>query len=165
MYLTNLPFDMLYEKVYPQFMEKIQRKKYRQIIRQIKPKGKILDVACGPGFGADVLPHAVFTDKNLEYLRSFKGLRVFADANYLPFKNRSFDMALCIDFIHLMKNTDELKRISKKLIVSAFCNENNYQEKLYWLKSLFPEAKIENEFVARTEREWDAIIVLSFETK
>jgi len=149
---------MLYEKIYPEFMEKTQKEKYREIIAETKLQGKVLDVACGPGFGVEIFPHAIFTDKNLEYLRAFKGLRVLANANFLPFHDKSFDTVVCIDFIHLMKNTAELNRVSNKTIIaSEFCNENNYKEKFEHLKNIFWNVK--KEFVVKTEKEWDAVIV------
>lgn len=147
---------MLYGKIYQEFMAETQKEKYKQILSKTKPKGKILDVACGPGFGAKIMKGAIFTDNNVTYLRAFKGLRVLADANFLPFKSDSFDTVLCIDFVHIMKNKKELTRVGKSLIVSAFCSEFNCKQKLEWLKETFGAAK--QEFLIKAEKEWDAVI-------
>lgn len=141
-------------------MEGTQKEKYKQIVfkTKINTKKKILDVACGPGFGAKMLKGAVFTDNNISYLRAFKGMRVLADANLLPFRDSAFDTVLCIDFIHLMKKKKELSRIGKQLIISAFCSEFNCKQKLEWLKETF--GKVEQEFLIKAEKEWDAVIVI-----
>jgi len=151
---------VLYGKIYQEFMAETQKEKYRQIlsIAKTKPKGKILDVACGPGFGSKMLKGAIFTDNNVAYLRAFNGLRVLADANALPFRDKSFDTVLCIDFVHLMKKKKELARVGKSLIVSAFCSEFNCKQKLEWLKGSF--GKAEQEFLVKAKNEWDAVIVI-----
>ena len=105
-----------------------------------------------------MLKGAIFTDNNVAYLRAFNGLRVLADANALPFRDKSFDTVLCIDFVHLMKKKKELARVGKSLIVSAFCSEFNCKQKLEWLKGSF--GKAEQEFLVKAKNEWDAVIVI-----
>lgn len=148
--------NMLYGKVYKEFMGETQQQKYKQILDKTKPEGKILDVACGPGFGVRFLKGSIFTDKSLDYLRTFKGMRVLADANFLPFKDGAFDATLCIDYVHLMENKKELTRVGKTAIISAFCSEFNSKQKLEWLKENF--GKVDQEFLIKAEHEWDAVI-------
>ena len=154
---------MMIEEIYEDWMKETQRKKIKEILKKVKPYRRILDVGCGPGFLEEFLPEAVALDKNQDYLDKIKGEKVLADANKIPFKSE-FDTVFAIDIIHLIKNTDELKRVLKKdgqLIVTIFCNKNNFEEKSKWLKNIFKDMKIKEEFIVKTEKEWDYVLVLN----
>jgi SAM-dependent methyltransferase len=155
---------MLSRKLYKDWMADTQRAKLKQIVSMIKPKGRILDVGAGPGFLEELLPSAIATDIDLENLKLVKGLKVKASGDALPFKTGSFDAVFCIDTLHLLKGARELARVAKKggkLIVSAFCNQQNSQRKMTELKERFKGFKVIDGFYAETPREWDATLVCS----
>lgn len=146
---------MITKKVYDKWMEGTQMEKIQKILNKLKPEGKILDVGSGPGF-LERFVDAVATDIDIENLRKAEGLKVLCSGDALPFKDRSFDWVLCLDTLHKLKNADDLKRVGKKLVVSLFCNEHNVEDKL---KDLYNIGDGET-FVVKTEKEWDAVILL-----
>ena len=125
---------MFYSKIYPKFMEETQKQKIREILEQVEVKGNILDIGSGPGFLEEFLPEAVAVDIDLENLREIKKEKVIATGDLLPFKKQTFDIAFCIDTIHKIENTSDIKSVSKKLVVSIFCNKHNFEKKKKWLK-------------------------------
>jgi len=150
---------MISKKIYQKWMGRTQREKIRQILFETRPEGKILDVGAGPGFLEEEIS-AIATDTDLEGLKKIKGLKVLCSGDALPFKERNFDWVFCIDTVHLLNGVEELERVSNgKIVLSTFCNENNFAEKLKWLKSL-TKRKIKKEFLVRGKLEWDAVIVV-----
>jgi SAM-dependent methyltransferase len=155
---------MLSRKLYKDWMADTQRAKLKQIVSRVKPRGRILDVGAGPGFLEELLPSAIATDIDIENLKLVKGLKVLASGDTLPFKIGSFDAVFCIDTVHLLKGFSELTRVMKtgsKLVVSAFCNPANCQQKMTELKEHFKGFSVIDEFYAETPREWDATLVCS----
>lgn len=155
---------MLSSKIYSKWMEKIQKQKIEEILKQVKPKGKVLDIGCGPGFLEEYID-AIALDSDPENLEKIKGEKVLADANDMPFKDKTFDTVFCIDTVHMIKNISEILRVLKDnglLIVSTFCNEYNYKEKTEWLKNLFKGLGIEKSFLVRTKHEWDTVIIFKY---
>jgi len=154
---------MLSSGIYSRWMAETQREKIRQILKEIMPKGRILDVGCGPGFLEEQL-QAIATDIDLKNLKLAKGLKVLCSGNFLPFKGKSFDWVFCIDTVHLLKDANELERVSKgRIVLTAFCNENNFEEKLEQLRRM-TKLKVEKELLIKTEKEWDAVLVLRART-
>jgi len=150
---------MISRTIYSSWMANTQREKIAQLLQELKPEGRILDVGAGPGFLEEQL-QAVATDIDLENLKKAKGLKVLCSGDELPFKQKSFDWVFCIDTVHLLKGVDELERVSKGTVVlTAFCNQNNFEHKIEWLKHL-TKLKIEKEILIKTEKEWDAVLVL-----
>ncbi len=153
------------EKIYEEWLGKVQEEKIIKIIEEVKPSGKILDVGCGTGV-LERFVNAVAVDINLEYLKGVKSdIKIIASGDALPFKSEAFDFVFCIDVVHLLKNLQDLVRVLRKhgkLVVSIFCNEQNLEERKEWLRkriSEFEEMKIEKSFVVKTEIEWDFVII------
>ncbi len=127
-YLTANP---LKQKLISQFLEGI----YFEVER-VKPK-TILDVGCGEGFIdaflIEKMPEIsiVGIDNNKNALKKAKELAPVlkvreGDIYALPFKNKSFDMVLCIEVLeHLdtpSKALVELKRVTNKYcLISVPC--------------------------------------------
>lgn len=150
---------MITEKIYSRWMAETQREKVSQLLRELRPKGTILDVGAGPGFLEEQL-QAVATDIDLENLRKANGSKVLCSGDELPFRSKSFDWVFCIDTAHLLKGTDELERVSDgRIVLTAFCNENNFEQKIQQLRRM-TKLKIEKELLIKTEKEWDAALVL-----
>lgn len=86
-----------------------------------------IDIACGEGWIEQLSPETVGTDFSREALKNAKRngavYLVRAAAEYLPFKDSAFDVALCLGslehFIKPMLALLEIKRISKVQIVTA----------------------------------------------
>jgi len=143
--------------IYSDWMAKTQTEKLKQLLTELRPRGRLLDVGAGPGFLEELIP-AIATDVDIDNLRKAKGPRVLCSGDNLPFKSGIFDWVFCVDTVHLLKNVGELERVGKNVVLTAFCNEHNYQEKMDWLKSL-TKRKISKEMLLKAEKEWDAAIL------
>ena len=151
---------MMMEKIYSEWMGDTQRKKITEILTKVEVKGRVLDIGAGPGFLEEFVD-AIAVDIDLENLKIAKGKKILADGNNLPFKEETFDTIFCIDTIHLIENNHYIEDLLKKdgrLIVSLFCNEYNFKDRMDYLKGLF-SLEIEKEFTIRTKKEWDAVVV------
>ncbi len=148
-------------KIYETWMGGIQEKKIKEILRNVKPKKHVLDIGCGPGFLGRFIEGPFSVDVDLENLKKADGFKVLADGSHLPFKDKSFKTVFCIDTIHLLKGTGDIKRVLSggTAVVSTFCNEYNKSEKLFELKCRFKDFNVEREFFAG-EEELDAVIVV-----
>lgn len=150
---------MLSRKIYSNWMAETQREKITRLLQETRPKGRMLDVGAGPGFLEEQLP-AIATDIDLENLKKAGGTKVLCSGDFLPFKEKAFDWVFCIDTVHLLKGVKDVEHVAKRRIVlTTFCNETNFEQKLQWLKSL-TKLKIEKELLIKTEKEWDAVLVL-----
>lgn len=165
---------MLTEKIYENWMEKTQREKLERILEEIGLEnlegGKILDVGSGPGFLSGMLRKnnkkrfIVSCDIDLERLKKAEGLKVLASGDFLPFK-KAFDFIFCIDTVHLLDGKGianefaSVLRDNGLLTISTFCNKYNSEEKMKRLEELLGGFKIEKRFIAKTENEWDAVVV------
>ncbi len=61
------------EKIYENWLGKVQEEKIRKIIEEVKPSGKIVDVGCGTGV-LERFVNAVAVDIDLEYLKGLKAV-------------------------------------------------------------------------------------------
>ncbi len=142
-------------------MEDVQPRKIDGILRRAPPRGRILDVGCGPGFLEKFIPEAVALDIDLDNLRKVRRKKVLADARYLPFRSSVFDTVFCIDSVHLFEKTDELERVLSpggKAVITLFCTEYTKEERMEELKKKVRKLRVKEEFFVG-DRELDAVVV------
>lgn len=102
-------------------MKEKQIQKYRELVEFLPEieKKKILDVGCGPRWVEEFLKEnnkINYIGIDTDYSPNIK-----ASGDFLPFKNKTFDIVFCIDTLHLLEEKKELKRVLKNkgyLIIS-----------------------------------------------
>ncbi len=105
---------------------------------KISKNAKILDVGCGTGISSDFDCFVVGLDPSIELIsQSNNSAKLLAIAEYLPFKNNSFDYVISLtaihNFIHINKSINEMKRVcSEKIIISVL----NKSGKFNFIKKL-----------------------------
>ena len=166
----------LTDETYEFWMADTQKEKIKQLLEEIPPMGKVLDVACGPGFleelvNEKVRKNIIAFDVNKEYVtkvkEKFPEVTVLeGDGNEMNFPPRSFDTVYAIDIIHLLEVENFLERVKEVLkpegifVLTIFCNEHNFEEKSEWLKEIVSGWEITNEFLVKSKNEWDFCLVL-----
>ena len=136
-----------YNKLYKQE----QLNKIRIIKRNIRLNGRILDIGSGTGFSRKYFKNIIQLDPSIEMLKKSSGLRVCAEAEFLPFKNKTFGGIISITALHhteINKVIQEIKRVSKEIKVAfsilkrsnKFLKMKNLLQKNFNLKGI-PEKK------------------------
>lgn len=103
-----------------------QLKKLKLLSKYFKPKGKMLDIGAGTGISTSFFKNveAIALDPSKEMLKQYKGKKVVADAEHIPFPNNTFDSIISITALHHVKNVDktaaEIKRVAKDNAIFAF---------------------------------------------
>ncbi|MCD4740044.1 class I SAM-dependent methyltransferase [archaeon] len=129
--------------IYDSWMREAQFRKYSGIFPMLERaevdfSGKALDVGMGTGLFEDYLSgrgvHMDFSgiepDEQMIREAKKKGYKVASGtAEQLPFQDKSFDFVVCLDTIHLVKDSEkalsEALRVLKKgkfLLLSHYCN-------------------------------------------
>lgn len=167
--------EKISDKIYPFWMRKTQKLKIKEILKRIPPRGKVLDVACGPGFLEELVnDEIVAIDINPEYVaetkrKNPKCLAIVGDANELNFPDNTFDLIYAIDVIHLLDAERFFNRVKSvlktngKIVLTTFCNRENCKEREKWLKGIVKNFSFNfiDEFVVKAEEEWDFCLVLT----
>jgi len=124
------------EEIWERYREDIEKRietYYKEAISLI-PSGveSILDIGCGEGSFLNMLQYKINTIVGLDVsrvaLRYVRGQKIQANAEKLPFKNRSFDLITCLEVLeHLKQETfikaiEEIKRVAKKYIIISVPN-------------------------------------------
>jgi len=126
--------EEFYSKVsnsYNKLHGKEQLNKIRIIKNNIKLNGLILDIGSGTGLSKKYFNKIVQLDPSIEMLKQSSGLRVCAKAEFLPFKNKTFDWIISISSLNhteIKKVIEEIKRVSKnpKLAFSILKRSNKF---------------------------------------
>lgn len=121
-----------------------QRECARRLVDLAKPEGLILDVGCGTGFVSSyVRGKVVGVDLSGGMARRYRerfGTAVVGDAEFLPFKDSSFDWVLSSFALHwtdLSKSVPEMIRVARKGVGVALPVDGSLEE----LGFPFPKAE------------------------
>ena len=154
---------MFFDKVYGSWKD-IQIKKYEKILEMMPDlSGKrILDIGIGSGYFEDFLKGK---DINADIIgvdiTKPKGDSVLmASGDALPFNKNSFDMIVCFDTVHLIKN-DDFKRVLKSgglTLLSTFFNKQNFEERRLMLRNRLRNFRILKELVIE-EKENEYVVL------
>ena len=103
-------------KGYNELHKKEQLNKIKIIKQHIKPKPLILDIGAGTGISSEPF-NAIAIDPSINMLKQYKGIKVLAKAEYLPFKDKTFNTIISVTALHhtnIKQALKEIKRVSKK---------------------------------------------------
>src|SRR3989338_7223005 len=88
---------------------------------KIGRSSKILDVGCGTGISSDFGCFVVGIDPSIGLLTQNKNTKLLGIAEYLPFRDNSFDFVISVTAVHsfndIEKSISEMKRVGKKNFV------------------------------------------------
>ncbi len=96
-----------------------QLKKVEIILKNIKPKGKLLDIGAGTGISTKPFEKycdCTALDPSEELLKQYKGKKIIGKAENLPFKDNSFNVIISVTSLHhsnFKKALKEIFRVSK----------------------------------------------------
>ena len=151
-----LPYKEL-AKNYNELHKKEQTKKAKLIIKLLNiKKEKVLDVGCGTALYSKLFKNYTGIDNCKEMLKQSKANVKYAQAENIPFKDKSFDTVISITSIHNFKNLKkaikEIKRVAKKKIAISILKKS---KKLKEIEKLLKDFK-------KTEEEKDIIFTQTF---
>lgn len=114
-----MDYDKLAKSYNDLYLEE-QLEKLRVISRHIKVKvsDKLLDIGCGTGISTNFFKcKSIGIDSSKKLIKFGKGNLIYGVAEKLPFKERFFDIVLCITAIHNFENPEkaieEILRVKK----------------------------------------------------
>lgn len=96
-----------------------QLNKVNIIKQNIQPKGLLLDIGAGTGISTEPFEEqaiCIALDPSIEMLKQYKGMKVAAKAEFLPFKDNIFDTIISVTALHhadIKEALKEIKRVSK----------------------------------------------------
>ena len=138
---------LMYERRY----EQIQREKYEIITKNLPRVAKVLDLGCGTGMLLSELARrselVVGVDSSPEMLELARKRRdsaalVLADADYLPFANRSFDAVVSVTLLQNMPDpaatVGEVARVVKPggiVIITTLKHKHSLGELECWVRA------------------------------
>ncbi|MDD4878557.1 MAG: class I SAM-dependent methyltransferase [Candidatus Nanoarchaeia archaeon] len=111
-------------KGYDALHKEEQLRKLRIIARHIKPKAPLLDIGAGTGISTSFFRvKAVALEPSEEMLKQYKGEKVIAKAESIPFPDKYFNTIISITALHhadIEKAIKEIKRVSNDGCIYAF---------------------------------------------
>ena len=104
---------------YNELHKQEQLNKIKIIKKHLKPRGLLLDIGAGTGISTKPFEKhckCIALDPSINMLKQYKGLKVLAKAENLPFKDKTFDTIISVTALHhtnIKKALKEIKRVSK----------------------------------------------------
>jgi ubiquinone/menaquinone biosynthesis C-methylase UbiE len=103
-------------KSYNELHKEEQKNKINIIKSLIKIKQPVLDIGAGTGISSEPFK-AIALDPSIEMLKQYKGKKVQAIAESLPFKDNTFNTIISVTALHhsnIKKALKEIERVAKK---------------------------------------------------
>jgi len=137
-------------KGYDELYKEEQLKKLKLILKNVKIKGRVLDVGCGTAFYSKYFQDYTGIDNSKGMLEKAKANVIYGRAEKLPFKDKGFDVIICLTAIHNFKDykkaLNEMKRVSKKLIIISLLKKTKkFNEIKRNINDMFKDIKKLNE--------------------
>ncbi len=127
----------LIAKSYNELYSEEQLEKLKIISKhlKVKEKDKLLDIGCGTGISTNYFKcNSIGIDSCKELIEQGKNL-ILGEAEILPFKDKEFDIILCITAIHNFNNykkaIKEMKRVIKdkgKIAITILKKSSKFNE-------------------------------------
>lgn len=144
---------------YDELYREEQLKKLALLNNFFKPAPLLLDLGCGTGFALNFFKiKGVGVDPSFGLLRKNNSLKVCAKAEFLPFKDKTFNSLIALTSVHnfddVNKAVKEIKRVCKENSSLAFTVLKNSKNFVNIVKTLTENFKLEI-----LEEEKDLILV------
>ena len=141
---------------YEELHKEEQLKKIELISKYLKPKpdNLLLDVGCGTGLTTKPWNcKKIGLDPSIKLLqKAGKGVWINAEAEHIPFKDKTFDIVISItsiqNFHDIEKGLKEIKRVGKDKFILSFLKRSNKRKfieenikKLFNIKQIIEQDK------------------------
>lgn len=119
----------------------------------LQKKDKLLDVGCGTGIAKKIFGcRYVGVDPSEGMISKFKGKKIIAIAEKLPFKDKMFDLVISVTSIHnfqdYKKALKEMLRVGKgKFAISIFKKSRKFKNIKSSIEKIFKVEQIINESI------------------
>ncbi len=137
-------------KGYDELYKEEQLKKVKIILEELKLKDEsVLDVGCGTAFYDYMIKNYTGLDNSRKMIK-YKKNCVYGEAENLPFKDKSFDVIICVTAVHnfsdIEKAIKEMKRVCKKKIaISVLKKAKDFDKIKELVKKNFDVKEIKEE--------------------
>lgn len=112
---------------------------------------KVLDVGCGTAFYSYLFKNYTGIDNSKGMLEQSKSNVIHAEAENLPFEDKSFDTVISItaiqNFTDVKKAIQEIKRVTKKKIAISILKKSKKLEEVKTLLKDFKETEQEKDII------------------
>ncbi len=144
---------------YDELYKKEQLNKLKLILKNVNIKGKVLDIGCGTAFYSKHFKDYTGIDNSNGMLKKANSNVFYGNAEKLKFKDKSFDVVICLTAIHNFKDYEkalrEMKRVSKKLIIISLLKKaKGFNEIKNKIESMFSNIK-------KLDEEKDLIFIIN----
>ncbi|MBI2499747.1 class I SAM-dependent methyltransferase [Candidatus Woesearchaeota archaeon] len=143
-------------KSYNELHKEEQSKKVNIILKYIRPRGLLLDIGAGTGISTKPFEKycmCIALDPSKELLKRYRGNKILAKAEKLPFKDKTFDVIISVTALHhtnIKKALKEIFRVAKPSSQIAL----TVLKKSKLAKILEKEGLLENFKKIDSEKDW-----------